>query len=26
VIRSKLPAFVGLATAFDSPGPRWEAE
>jgi glucokinase len=26
VIRSKLPAFVGLAAAFDSPGPRWEAE
>jgi glucokinase len=26
VIRSKLPAFVGLATAFDSLGPRWEAE
>ncbi len=26
VIRSKLPAFVGLATAFDAPGPRWEAE
>jgi glucokinase len=26
VIRSKLPAFVGLATAFSSPGPRWEAE
>ena len=26
VIRSKLPAFIGLATAFDSPGPRWEAE
>jgi len=26
VIRSKLPAFVGLATAFDTPGPRWEAE
>ncbi|HKQ14585.1 MAG TPA: glucokinase [Steroidobacteraceae bacterium] len=26
VIRSKLPAFVGLATAFDTRGPRWEAE
>jgi glucokinase len=26
VIRSKLPAFVGLATAFTAPGPRWEAE
>ena len=26
VIRSKLPAFVGLATAFETPGPRWEAE
>jgi glucokinase len=26
VIRSELPAFVGLATAFTSPGPRWEAE
>lgn len=26
VIRSELPAFVGLATAFTAPGPRWEAE
>jgi glucokinase len=26
LIRSKLPAFVGLATAFTAPGPRWEAE
>jgi glucokinase len=26
VIRSELPAFVGLARAFTSPGPRWEAE
>jgi glucokinase len=26
VIRTELPAFVGLATAFDAPGPRWEAE
>jgi glucokinase len=26
VIRSELPAFVGLATAFSTPGPRWEAE
>ena len=26
VIRSKLPAFVGLATTFSVPGPRWEAE
>ncbi len=26
VIRSELPAFVGLATAFSAPGPRWEAE
>lgn len=26
VIRSKLPAFVGLATAFNTQGPRWEAE
>jgi glucokinase len=26
VIRSELPAFVGLAAAFSSPGPRWEAE
>jgi glucokinase len=26
VIRTELPAFVGLATAFTAPGPRWEAE
>jgi glucokinase len=26
VIRSELPAFVGLARAFSEPGPRWEAE
>lgn len=26
VIRTELPAFVGLATAFTVPGPRWEAE
>lgn len=26
VIRSELPAFVGLATTFSAPGPRWEAE
>jgi glucokinase len=26
IIRTKLPAFVGLATAFSTPGPRWEAE
>jgi glucokinase len=26
VIRSELPAFVGLATAVTAPGPRWEAE
>jgi glucokinase len=26
VIRTELPAFIGLATAFSSPGPRWEAE
>jgi glucokinase len=26
VIRSELPAFVGLATTFAAPGPRWEAE
>jgi glucokinase len=25
VIRSELPAFVGLARAFVDPGPRWEA-
>ena len=26
VIRSELPAFIGLAAAFTAPGPRWEAE
>ncbi|HKU13142.1 MAG TPA: glucokinase [Steroidobacteraceae bacterium] len=26
VIKTELPAFVGLATAFTAPGPRWEAE
>jgi glucokinase len=26
VIRSALPAFVGLAHSFTDPGPRWEAE
>ena len=26
VIRTPMPAFVGLARAFIDPGPRWEAE
>jgi glucokinase len=26
VIRTALPAFIGLARAFTDPGPRWEAE
>lgn len=26
VIRTELPAFLGLATAFTEPGPRWEAQ
>jgi len=26
VIKTELPAFIGLAHSFTEPGPRWEAE